>query len=125
VIRFITLSGQISVKRLTGRAYISKASAGKITLQDKIVTPKTEEQVIEHGKGFDGLGIVTVVGDEDFTAENIRLGKNVFGIVGKYAGSFPVFGSASGVAIATPKANATSAVTLTLSVETIAANTTI
>jgi hypothetical protein len=84
----INLVAQISVKRLTGRANLSETATGNITLQDKIVTPTAEEQVLEHGKGFDGLGVVTVVGDPNFTAKNIKLGVTIWGIEGRAAGGF-------------------------------------
>lgn len=90
----INLKGQISVKRLSGRAFISKLSDVKITLEDRTVIPTAAEQVIEHGKGFDGLGVITVVGDENFLAKNIKLGVTIWGIEGRAAGG--VIGKAVG-----------------------------
>lgn len=78
----ITLRGQITVKRLSGRACISKAADIKVTLEDRTVTPTAAGQVIEHGEGFDGLGIVTVVGDENFLAKNIKNGVKIWGVMG-------------------------------------------
>lgn len=83
----ITLKGQISVKRLSGRAFISKLSEVKITLEDRTVTPTAAEQVIEAGKGFDGLGVVTVKGDPNFDAKNIKTGVKIWGLEGRGVGS--------------------------------------
>ena len=78
----ITLRGQISIKRLSGRACISKATDLKVTLEDRTVTPTAAEQTIEHRDGFDGLGVVTVVGDSNFIAKNIKLGVTIWGVEG-------------------------------------------
>lgn len=61
---------------------MSAQSEVKITLEDRSVIPKAEEQVIEAGAGFDGLGVVTVVGDENFIAKNIKNGVKIWGITG-------------------------------------------
>lgn len=92
----IKVFGQIRVKRLTGVARISASSVAKITLEDRTVTPTAEEQVLEAGKGFDGLGVVTVKGDPNFTAKNIKLGVKIWGVMGTSAAS-PFTGQAAGV----------------------------
>lgn len=92
----IRLNGQISHKRLTGKAFISKSGVGNITLEDRTVTPNSGEQIIEASDGFDGLGVVTVLGDENFIAENIKNGVEIWGIMGTSAASpFSAYGSGS------------------------------
>lgn len=59
----------------------------KITLEDRTVIPTAEEQILEAGKGFDGLGVVTVVGDENFIAKNIKNGVKIWGIEGRASSS--------------------------------------
>lgn len=103
----IRLNGQISHKRLTGKAFISKKSEMKITLEDKTVIPTAAEQAIEAGKGFDGLGVVTVVGDENFIAKNIKNGVKIWGVEGTSAAS-PFMGKAVGVIPYTYKGTARS-----------------
>lgn len=91
----IRLNGQISHKRLTGKAFISKKSEMKITLEDKTVIPTAAEQAIEAGKGFDGLGVVTVVGDENFIAKNVKMGVKIWGVEGTSSAS-PFTAAAAG-----------------------------
>lgn len=92
----IRLIGQISHKRLTGKAFISKKSEMKITLEDKTVIPTAAEQILEAGKGFDGLGVVTVKGDPNFIAKNIKAGVKLWGLEGTSAAS-PMAAQATGV----------------------------
>jgi hypothetical protein len=51
-------------------------------LQDKTVTPSIEEQVIVADNGYSGLGSVTVEGDSNLIAENIKKGVRIFGVKG-------------------------------------------
>ena len=55
-----------------------------LNLQDKTIEPKTEEQVVTYDKGYDGLGKVTVNGDENLVPENIAQGKSIFRVEGNY-----------------------------------------
>ena len=56
-------------------------------LQDKTVTPTTEQQTIQADDGYDGLDTVTVEAvtaaiDENIQSSNIRQGKTILGIPG-------------------------------------------
>lgn len=56
-------------------------------LQDKTVTPTTSNQLITADSGYGGLGAVTIVGDANLIASNIKAGVSIFGIVGTYEGN--------------------------------------
>ena len=60
------------------------------TLQEKTVTPSTSVQSITADNGYDGLSKVTVNGDADLIANNIKSGTNIFGVTGTYVDSTPI-----------------------------------
>lgn len=56
-------------------------------LQDKTIAPTAEAQTILADPDYDGLGAVTVAGDEDLVPANIKRGVEIFGVKGNYSGS--------------------------------------
>lgn len=56
------------------------------TLQTKTVTPSSSDQVVEPDQGYDGLSEVTVYGDSDLVAGNIKKDVVIFGVTGSYEG---------------------------------------
>ena len=59
---------------------------GTPSLQAKTATPSASQQVITADAGYDGLSQVTVSGDSDLIAGNIKSGVNIFGVTGSYTG---------------------------------------
>lgn len=61
-----------------------EAISGESTpiLQNKIITPSANQQIITADNGYDGLGSVTINGDANLISSNILAGVNIFGVTG-------------------------------------------
>lgn len=62
-----------------------------LNLQNKTITPTTEEQIITSDSGYDGLSKVIVQAvtssiDANITQENIKAGVSILGVTGTYEG---------------------------------------
>ena len=65
-----------------------KVVVNAVNLQDKTITPKTQNQVINSDSGYTGLNEVTVEAvtneiDENITSENIKSGVSILGVEGE------------------------------------------
>ena len=60
-----------------------RAGGKKPVLQSKTVTPNSSGLSVEPDSGYDGLSLVTVNGDADLIADNIKKDVNIFGVVGE------------------------------------------
>ena len=86
----------VSKKNLKGFIIAKKKIIGIIgrltapILQEKAVMPSTVTQSITADNGYDGLSKVTVNGDADLIANNIKSGTNIFGVIGTYVDSTPI-----------------------------------
>lgn len=63
-----------------------------LNLQSKTVTPSANQQIVSPDSGYNGLSDVTINGDTDLVAGNIKNGVNIFGVTGSYEGSAVIYG---------------------------------
>ena len=84
---------QLAAKNVNGETVIYSESegGGSGLLQIKTVQPGKEQQIVKPDTGYYGLESVTVSGDKNLSAENIKFGVNIFGVTGEHEG-----GSGSG-----------------------------
>ena len=63
---------------------ISKTNAvsKNVLLQSKTVTPSASQQIVKPDNNYDGLSQVTVNGDANLVAGNIKSGTTIFGVTG-------------------------------------------
>ena len=54
----------------------------EVNLQAKTITPNAGGQIVRPDSGYTGLSQVTISGDSDLVASNIKSGVNIFGITG-------------------------------------------
>ena len=70
-----------------GFTMVGTATASTPSLQEKSVTPSVAEQTVTPDSGYNGLSRVTVDGDVNLVAENIKSGVSIFGVIGSFGGS--------------------------------------
>lgn len=58
-----------------------------LNLQAKTATPSASQQTISPDSGYNGLSSVTINGDADLVAGNIKKDVNIFGVTGSYEGT--------------------------------------
>ena len=65
-------------------------------LQDKVITPTAEPQVIMADEEYIGLNSVMIMSDDALVPENIKEGTSIFGVEGTYKATDVTFTVADG-----------------------------
>jgi len=81
----INLIGRVSVEKKLVTGSVKIVPSGN-ELQSKKVTPSTADQVVRPDPGYDGLSDVTVAGEKNLQAGNIKYGVSVFNVMGTFQG---------------------------------------
>lgn len=90
-----SVSGPTYVTPDSGYDGLAQVIVNMITRQAKTVTPGTANQTVSPDSGYQGLSSVTVEGDADLVAGNIKNGVSIFGVTGSYSGGSPSLQSKS------------------------------
>lgn len=62
-------------------------------LQSKYVTPGASAKIVKPDEDYDGLSMVSVIGDGDLVSENIKSGVTIFGVTGTLTANSAKIGS--------------------------------
>ena len=90
-----SVSGPTYVTPDSGYDGLAQVIVNMITRQAKTVTPGAANQTVSPDSGYQGLSSVTVEGDADLVAGNIKNGVSIFGVTGSYSGGSPSLQSKS------------------------------
>ena len=64
--------------------YITKSGGVTLNLQEKTVVPLAIGNIITADEPYNGLSKVIIPSEPDLIPTNIRLGKNIYGVIGTY-----------------------------------------
>lgn len=64
--------------------YIKKSGEVQLNLQEKTVVPLAIGNIITADEPYNGLSKVIITSEPDLIPANIRLGKNIYGVIGTY-----------------------------------------
>lgn len=80
-------SSNVEVTADAGYYGLSKVTVNQFKVQSKTVTPGKDAKVILPDSGYSALSNVSLNGDDDLVAGNIKSGVSIFGVTGTYSGS--------------------------------------